>query len=64
MTFTLLVTCCRSCCALGRVIPASEDGGLPLGLVDGVAHLSEMSPSNSSQGDRLFLYSDGFLEQA
>lgn len=43
-------------------IPLSDDGGFPLGLVDGGDYTDvtlQFQP-----GDRFFLYSDGFLEQA
>jgi phosphoserine phosphatase RsbU/P len=43
-------------------VPLSDDGGLPLGLFDGGEYPDvalQLQP-----GDRLFLYSDGFLEQA
>lgn len=43
-------------------IPLSDDGGLPLGVVDGGDYqdvVLQLRP-----GDRFFLYSDGFLEEA
>lgn len=43
-------------------IPISDHGGFPLGIVDGGEYQDvtlELKP-----GDRFFLYSDGFLEQA
>ncbi len=46
----------------GASVPLSDDGGLPLGLVDGGDYSDvdlQLQP-----GDRFFLYSDGFLEQA
>jgi sigma-B regulation protein RsbU (phosphoserine phosphatase) len=42
-------------------VPLSDDGGLPLGLVDGDDYPDvalKLEP-----GDRFFLYSDGFIEQ-
>ena len=46
----------------GASVPLSDDGGLPLGILDGgdypdVALMLQ-------PGDRFFLYSDGFLEQS
>lgn len=44
------------------VVPLSDDGGLPLGLVEGGDYRDvalKLQP-----GDRFFIYSDGFLEQA
>ena len=46
----------------GAPVPLSDDGGLPIGLIDGSDYQGvalELQP-----GDRFFLYSDGFLEQA
>lgn len=46
----------------GAPVALSDDGGLPIGLVDGDDYQDvalELQP-----GDRFFLYSDGFLEQA
>ena len=43
-------------------VPLSDDGGFPIGLVDGGDYQDvalKLQP-----GDRFFLYSDGFLEQA
>ncbi len=46
----------------GAPVPLSEDGGFPLGLVDGGDY--QDVALRLQPGDRFFLYSDGFLEQA
>jgi sigma-B regulation protein RsbU (phosphoserine phosphatase) len=46
----------------GAPVSLSEDGGLPLGLVDGGDY--QDVAFKLQLGDRFFLYSDGFLEQA
>jgi len=46
----------------GASVPLGDDGGLPLGLVDG-GDYQEVTVK-LQPGDRFFLYSDGFLEQA
>ena len=46
----------------GAPVPLDDDGGFPIGLVDGGDYQDvalQLQP-----GDRFFLYSDGFLEQA
>jgi sigma-B regulation protein RsbU (phosphoserine phosphatase) len=43
-------------------VPLNDEGGFPIGLVDGGDYLDvglQLQP-----GDRFFLYSDGFIEQA
>lgn len=46
----------------GSVIPISDNGGLPLGVFD-VGDYPDV-PLKLQPGDRFFLYSDGFVEQA
>jgi sigma-B regulation protein RsbU (phosphoserine phosphatase) len=46
----------------GSVIPLSDDGGIPIGVCDGIDYPDvalQLEP-----GDRFFLHSDGFIEQA
>ena len=46
----------------GAPVPLSDDGGLPLGIFD-TGDYQDVA-LQLQQGDRFFLYSDGFLEQA
>jgi sigma-B regulation protein RsbU (phosphoserine phosphatase) len=46
----------------GTAIPLSDDGGIPLGVFDG-GDFPDVA-LQLQPGDRFFLYSDGFLEQA
>jgi sigma-B regulation protein RsbU (phosphoserine phosphatase) len=45
----------------GGVLPLSDEGGLPLAVMDGADYADV--PLQFQPGDRIVLYSDGFLEQ-